>query len=139
MNAVITLRFTALLTLCAILIPLSAQAIGGETSFGGTQVLIFDESTCSCSQTNVHFIRTSEGMVKLYDDHSGTFYRNGNVNNIGGSQLGTYRPGAQPCEAGERPYCYTVATPDGVYGNAPGTGLSFNKTLQHLLGSITVL
>lgn len=113
----------------AIFIPLSAYAfdIDTETPFGGEQVMVWDDSTCDCSGTNVHFIMddTDNSELELYDDGSGKLYGNTqDIDDTGDEQLGTYSDGGDTCEMQVGEFCVDIADPTGTYGTEPGTGLS---------------
>lgn len=106
--------------------PTPATAISGEMGFGGMQTMVFDSDICDCSGTNVHFIKTSTGILKLYYG-GGKLYDSGNISSIGKYQLGTYSPGGPPCMKQVAQACVQVTTVDGIYGSGPGTGISFKQ------------
>ncbi len=136
MKAVSYKKLLNALMLAALVLPAVAFA-STEQPFGGKQVMIFDEGICDCSETNVHFIMddATDTELSLYYDE-GKLYDHDNIDNLGEDQKGTYSPGAEPCMMEVGPDCVEVTTPDGTYGNEPGTGTAMIKTTQEFASGL---
>lgn len=124
---------SATILLASIALPLSLYAQfdsgefgGGGQYFGGRQTMIYNEGMCNCSGTNVHVIMddATNGELMLYYDGSGRLYDSGNIDNIGGEQLGSYQSTTTECQEYVGEDCITIATATGTYNSMPGTGTS---------------
>ncbi len=130
----ITIQILILLVLCFSIgsINLMKARATGETAFGGMYTFTLDESTCNCSNTNVHFIMdyTNNKVLKLYSSPASRFYSNNNSEAT--YQLGTYTSGGPSCMMIVGEDCVQVSTVDGTYGTSIGTGTSMKTKLKDM-------